>query len=65
VAGRGRSTPVGTPGNDALLSHQSLVRWDYDGHTVYDEDQDVWDPVQWRAFRRGIGVQSAGTSAHR
>jgi hypothetical protein len=36
----------------SMLVHQSLVRWDYDGNTVYAEDQDVWDPVQWRAFRR-------------
>jgi hypothetical protein len=36
----------------SMLVHQSLVRWEYDGHIVYAEDQDVWDPVQWRAFRR-------------
>lgn len=36
----------------SMLVHQSLVRWEYDGHTVFAEDQDVWDPMQWRAFRR-------------
>lgn len=36
----------------SMLVHQSLIRWDYNGNTVYAEDQDVWDPVQWRAFRR-------------
>lgn len=37
----------------SMLVHQSLVRWEYDDHVVYAEDQDVWDPAQWRAFRRG------------
>ena len=36
----------------SMLVHQSLVRWDYAGNNVYAEDQDVWDPIQWRAFRR-------------
>ncbi len=36
----------------SMLVHQSLVRWEYDDYTVHAEDQDVWDPVQWRAFRR-------------
>jgi hypothetical protein len=36
----------------SMLVHQSLVRWEYNGQTVYSEDQDVWDPVQWRSFRR-------------
>ncbi|MGV0793290.1 DUF7065 domain-containing protein [Mycolicibacterium sp. XJ1819] len=36
----------------SMLVHQSLVAWDYAGTTVFAEDQDVWDPVQWRAFRR-------------
>jgi hypothetical protein len=37
----------------SMLVHQSLVRWEYDGNVVHAEDQDVWDPAQWRAFRRG------------
>ncbi len=36
----------------SMLVHQSLVRWEYDGGIAYAEDQDVWDPAQWRAFRR-------------
>jgi hypothetical protein len=36
----------------SMLVHQSLVRWEYDGHVAYAEDQDVWDPKQWRTFRR-------------
>jgi hypothetical protein len=36
-----------------LLSRlRRLVRWEYDGHIIYAEDQDVWDPLQWRSFRR-------------
>jgi hypothetical protein len=36
----------------SMLVHQSLMRWEYDGNVAYAEDQDVWDPVQWRVFRR-------------
>ena len=36
----------------SMLVHQSLMRWEYDGHVAYAEDQDVWDPKQWRASRR-------------
>jgi hypothetical protein len=36
----------------SMLVHQSLVEWDYAGTTTFAEDQDVWDPAQWRAFRR-------------
>ena len=38
----------------SMLVHQSLVRWECDDHTAYAEDQDVWDPLQWRAFRRSM-----------
>jgi hypothetical protein len=36
----------------SMLVHQSLVYWEFDGASAYAEDQDVWDPVDWRACRR-------------
>lgn len=36
----------------SMLVHQSLMHWEFDGHSAYAEDQDVWDPAQWRAYRR-------------
>lgn len=36
----------------SMLVHQGLVRWETDLGTAWAEDQDVWDPRQWRAFRR-------------
>jgi hypothetical protein len=39
-------------GYPSMLVQQGMVRWEYDDSIVYAEDQDVWDPVQWRALRR-------------
>ncbi|MCV7282378.1 hypothetical protein H7J88_22355 [Mycolicibacterium flavescens] len=49
----------------SMLVHQSLVEWSYAGATVYAEDQDVWDPAQWRAFRREGVLPSAPRKENR
>jgi hypothetical protein len=39
--------------NPSMLSWMSLVEWDVRGQTVLGEDQEIWSPSIWRAFRRG------------
>jgi hypothetical protein len=39
--------------NTSMLSWMSLVEWDVGGRVVVGEDQDIWSPSIWRAFRRG------------
>jgi hypothetical protein len=38
--------------NTSMLSWMSLVEWDLDGVKVLGEDQEIWSPSIWRAFRR-------------
>ena len=37
--------------NTSMLSWMSLVDWDIDGEIVVGEDQEIWSPSIWRAFR--------------
>jgi hypothetical protein len=39
--------------NPNMLSWMSLVEWEVRGRTVWGEDQEIWSPSIWRAFRRG------------
>jgi hypothetical protein len=39
--------------NPNMLSWMSLVEWEVGGRTVWGEDQEIWSPSIWRAFRRG------------
>lgn len=38
--------------NPNMLSWMGLVEWTVDGTTVVGEDQEIWSPSIWRAFRR-------------
>ena len=39
--------------NPNMLSWMGLVEWDYRGRAVLGEDQEIWSPSIWHAFRRG------------
>jgi hypothetical protein len=39
--------------NPNMLSWMSLVEWQLDGGTALGEDQEIWSPSLWHAFRRG------------
>lgn len=39
--------------NPNMLSWMSLVEWELRGATVLGEDQEIWSPSIWHAFRRG------------
>lgn len=39
--------------NPNMMSWMNLVRWTVNGSTVVGEDQEIWSPSIWRAFRRG------------
>jgi hypothetical protein len=39
--------------NTNMMSWMSLVDWQLDGATVVGEDQEIWSPGIWRAFRKG------------
>lgn len=39
--------------NPNMLSWMSLVEWDWRGTSVLGEDQEIWSPSIWHAFRRG------------
>ena len=43
---------IGLAANTSMLSWMSLVEWDVDGRIVIGEDQEIWSPSIWRAFRR-------------
>jgi len=37
-----------------MLVWANLVRWSFDGHEVYGEDQDCWPPRKWRDYARDL-----------
>ena len=39
--------------NPNMLSWMSLVEWDLRGTRVLGEDQEIWSPSLWHAFRKG------------
>jgi hypothetical protein len=58
--GAERRTVVGTVRNSMalvantnMMSWMSLVDWNVDGTTIVGEDQEIWSPGIWRAFRQG------------
>ena len=63
LSGRSRNT-IGIACNTAMFSWMCLVDWDTDDGPVLGEDQEIWSPSLWRAFRNGI-VQPdrAGTAS--
>jgi hypothetical protein len=50
--GRVRNS-IALAANTNMLSWMSLVEWRVDGRTLVGEDQEIWSPSIWRAFRRG------------
>jgi hypothetical protein len=52
VSGRVRNC-MAVAANPNMLSWMSLVEWDLHGTTVLGEDQEIWSPSIWHAFRRG------------
>ncbi|MDF3309554.1 hypothetical protein P3H15_31540 [Rhodococcus sp. T2V] len=50
VRGRVRNS-IALAANTSMLSWMSLVDWDVDGRIVVGEDQEIWSPSIWRAFR--------------
>ncbi|HJQ45367.1 MAG TPA: hypothetical protein VJ870_03440 [Amycolatopsis sp.] len=50
---RGRvRNAIALAANTSMLSWMSLVEWDVDGRVIVGEDQEIWSPSIWRAFRR-------------
>ncbi len=37
--------------NGGMLAWDSLVKWSFDGGVCWGEDQDIWTPRLWRAFK--------------
>jgi hypothetical protein len=42
-----------------MFCWNSLARWQFDGSTVWGEDQDVWHPRAWRDFARAQRITTA------
>jgi len=43
---------IGLAANPNMFSWMSLVEWSYGGRVVLGEDQEIWSPSLWRAFRQ-------------
>lgn len=47
----------------SMFCWNSLVSWTLDGQHCWGEDQDVWHPRKWRAFRNSLPGAGAGAGA--
>lgn len=43
-----------SPSYASMICWCSLVKWTFDGQTVWGEDQDCWGPRLWRDFARSL-----------
>jgi hypothetical protein len=63
LSGRSRNT-IAISCNTAMFSWMCLVDWDTEQGPVMGEDQEIWSPSLWRAFRHGdVRSERLGTAS--